>query len=349
MNAAPLTPGSARTCSSTCVSRTAALRGELVFRPRQRRPAPSARCSGRKPGSVRVDAVQRARAAGRPRRAARPTPRPRRRRAPTACARRAALRRARPRAARRSRRRRRAQRRQHAERRCPSPASAQPRPRAPADPPRACPAVGMRHRDEPGQQRHRATATSDAERAAGEATQQALGHQLPDEPLASGAERRAQFQLAPPARTTAREQVREVGAGDQQHRERRRRTAPAASSRARSEVLLAQVRRRLRSIFAFTSGYAAPAAPRSPPGRRVPVPAITPGFRRPTTLNQLLSRSSLSRSTAGINVQNAQPPRVGKLNACRHHADDRRAACRRAAPSVRATLAVAAERRSHRP
>ena len=60
-------------------------------------------------------------------------------------------------------------------------------------------------------------ANSSPNDAAGEREQRALGQQLPNEPAASGAERRAHGQLAVAAQQPRERQVRDVGAGDQQH------------------------------------------------------------------------------------------------------------------------------------
>ena len=78
---------------------------------------------------------------------------------------------------------------------------------------------GRRH--QPVQQRHRHQRDEHAERPADAGEQQALGHQLADHPLAAGAHRRADGQLAPAPERAGEQQVGEVRAGDQQHARRR--------------------------------------------------------------------------------------------------------------------------------
>ena len=57
----------------------------------------------------------------------------------------------------------------------------------------------------------------DAERAADRREQQALGQQLPDQPPARRAERQPDRHLFLPGRRARQQQVRDVGADDQQH------------------------------------------------------------------------------------------------------------------------------------
>ena len=59
--------------------------------------------------------------------------------------------------------------------------------------------------------------TDDAEHAAGPRHQQALGEQLPNQASATGAERQAQRELAPPRHRARQQQHGDVGARDQQH------------------------------------------------------------------------------------------------------------------------------------
>ena len=93
------------------------------------------------------------------------------------------------------------------------------------------------------ERRHGRDRDQHAAGAACQCDQQALGQELAHEPLAPGAERRSQLQLAPSRVGSRDEQVRQVGAGDQQHRERR--AAERRQQRARAvRILVAQVERR---------------------------------------------------------------------------------------------------------
>ena len=56
-----------------------------------------------------------------------------------------------------------------------------------------------------------------AEAGAGHAEHHRLGDQLPQQPGAPGAERRADSQLPVPRRPAREQQVRDVAAGDEQH------------------------------------------------------------------------------------------------------------------------------------
>ena len=64
---------------------------------------------------------------------------------------------------------------------------------------------------------HAPARQEDAAQAACQRHESALGEQLPDEPRAAGAERRAHRDLALPAGRAGQQQIRDVGAGDQQH------------------------------------------------------------------------------------------------------------------------------------
>ena len=70
-----------------------------------------------------------------------------------------------------------------------------------------------------GEQRANAErAEAEAEHAAGQRQHHALGQQLPNDAAAAGADRRADRDLALAARGAHEQQVRDVGAGDQQHK-----------------------------------------------------------------------------------------------------------------------------------
>ena len=73
------------------------------------------------------------------------------------------------------------------------------------------------------EQRHAGIADAEAEHAAGDGDQQALGDQLADQPAASGADGEPQRHLARANRRAAGQQPGDVGARDEQHRERERR------------------------------------------------------------------------------------------------------------------------------
>ena len=78
------------------------------------------------------------------------------------------------------------------------------------------------------QQRANAEKSHDeAEDASGEGQQHALGQQLPDDAAAARADRGTNGDLTPSARRAHQQQVRDVGAGDQQHEA----TAPARTRR----------------------------------------------------------------------------------------------------------------------
>ena len=72
------------------------------------------------------------------------------------------------------------------------------------------------------EQRHAGVADAETEHAAGGGDEQALGHQLADEPPASGADREAQRHFARAHRRAAGQQTGDVGARDEQHGERER-------------------------------------------------------------------------------------------------------------------------------
>ena len=128
-------------------------------------------------------------------------------------------------------------------------------------------------------------ANSSPNSAAGEREQRALGEQLAHQPAASGAERRADRQLAIAPQQARERQVRDVGARDQQHQAGR----PEQDQQHRPRVarhLLAHAGGRRGEAGAGPVGglvvrREAPADRR----RRRPPPAraTTPGFSLPKT------------------------------------------------------------------
>jgi hypothetical protein len=76
------------------------------------------------------------------------------------------------------------------------------------------------------------------ERAAGDREQHALGQQLPDDPPASGTERRAHGNLALAAHAAREQEVRDVGAGDEQHAGHGAAEQPDRSAHAADHLLL---------------------------------------------------------------------------------------------------------------
>ena len=73
------------------------------------------------------------------------------------------------------------------------------------------------------EQQHAGVADAEAERAAGEGDEQALGNQLANKPSASGADREAERHLARANGRAARQQPGDVSAGHEQHPDRKRR------------------------------------------------------------------------------------------------------------------------------
>ena len=77
-----------------------------------------------------------------------------------------------------------------------------------------------------------------AERAAGEREHDPLGQELPQQPPAPGAERRADRELALPRLGAGEHQVRQVGARDEQHEPHRALQHPERRAEAADEVVL---------------------------------------------------------------------------------------------------------------
>ena len=80
-----------------------------------------------------------------------------------------------------------------------------------------------------------------AERPADERQHDPLGQELPQQPPASGAERRADRELALPRLGARQHQVRQVGAGDEQHEPDRALQHPERRAEAADEVVLQPV------------------------------------------------------------------------------------------------------------
>ena len=80
-----------------------------------------------------------------------------------------------------------------------------------------------------------------AERAAGERQHDPFGQELPQQPPASGAERRADRELPLPRLGARQQQVGEIGAGDEQHEPDRALQHPQRRADAADEVVLQPV------------------------------------------------------------------------------------------------------------
>ena len=78
----------------------------------------------------------------------------------------------------------------------------------------------------------------EAEHAADDRQQHALGHELAQQPAAAGAERGAHRELAMPRLGARQQQVGEVGARDQQHERHRRLQHPDGAAGAADDLLL---------------------------------------------------------------------------------------------------------------
>ena len=83
-----------------------------------------------------------------------------------------------------------------------------------------------------------ARASTQPKRAAGDRQQHAFGHELPEQPAAAGAKRRAHRELAVTCLGARQQQVREVRAGDQQHEADRGLQHPDRAAGAAEDLLL---------------------------------------------------------------------------------------------------------------
>ena len=242
-----------------------------------------------------IDAPERSTAresAARPTPAARPTRRSRRRRAPSAAAPSGRRPRARPRAGRRDPDS--APTRSTGARPKAMPVSAgqrRSRTAARAGRPSACSAIGSVAGTSRAQQRHRDDGDRDAERAADAGQQQALGHQLADQALAAGAHRRAHGQLAAALERAGEQQVRQVGAGDQQHARRPRRQREQQQPRLLRDLVARAGSRAAPSVLVLFRDTAAPARAAITSISACACSSVTPRRSRPTASSQLLVRS----------------------------------------------------------
>ncbi len=85
---------------------------------------------------------------------------------------------------------------------------------------------------------HAGACEHEAEQAADDREQDALGHELAQEPATAGAERGPDRELAMPVLGAGEEQVGQVGAGDQQDEADRRLQNPDRAARAADDLLL---------------------------------------------------------------------------------------------------------------
>ena len=116
-----------------------------------------------------------------------------------------------------------------------------------------------------------------AERAAEHGEDDAFGGELPDQPLASRADRGPHRQLLPAVQRAREQEVGQVGADDQQHAEGRPAQRQHRDARVLGEVDAEVVHRR-RRCSRSPSDTAGGSAPRARPSRRVRSSSVAPGL-----------------------------------------------------------------------
>ena len=144
-------------------------------------------------------------------------------------------------------------------------------------------------------------ATAMPSRAAERGEQQALRQQLPDQPASSGAERRAQRELAAPLRAAREQQVRHVHAGDREHQHHRAEDGEERRPDAAGQLVLQRRDERTACSGRRSSGCrsASTARPSASISRVASIDA-TPGRKPPDRAQVMAPLPSLRRERSVV-------------------------------------------------